>query len=997
MTRAPAHARVILGFREGTPPPPTPDLSRDRFALLLLGPAIALTVVAASVGAGARPAQGAAPIAPTAVVGVATYEVPEGATTVARLTAGVARAAGARFKWTVTGGADAGHFALSADGLLRFRTAKDFELPDDSDGDRSYELSVRVGDGLQVESARLVVTVVNVVELTSMRGPARASVAENDYGRVATYAASSEPDREGVRWSLNGPDAAHFTIDAPAGALRLRIAASALGRFPTAADYEDPLDAGADNTYEVTVVASAPGGASASRAVTVTVTDEDEPGSITLSHTRPRVGEPLAATLRDPDAVAGAVSWSWERSAGRNAWIAIKGATAPAYAPTAADAGEHLRVTARYGDRHGTGKALVATLHNVVLADLLSALTASTGDSEAEDSSGDAWAGWRLMRPGFDERTLHYSVGCGDADIMTLTFAAADAASRLAVDGVAYPNPGAGRTVTASLPVDGRSEVVVSLSNGDGGETRYAVHCLHEDLDPFTAQASAGATELLLLASVGTDLLVLDRNGVPRRHIGVAPGEARGYFRFYPDGGNGEYRYSYTTVQDAGSWNSSHVVLDEDLEAVDEVTTVAPLTHTGFHDFRVLESGNYLLMAFEETVRDFSRLTFPDADGEPYGAETRSIDSAIQIVTPAGEALLTWNSYDHLPLEDCTHHWFPPGNPRWAHVNSVGIYDGEIVASFRGCNRILGIDPATGEVNWRLGPTNEDEPGWASPPLDPAPLAIAGDPQGQFCGQHAAQVTPGARLLLYDNGANCSRNPWMGENLVRPDRTYSRALEYQLDFDHHEAVYVRERSLGGTRERIGWFSGHVEELEGGDWLVNWGSEGSPRPEGPPWPAHEVATATQLDPVTGRESLSLHWPSAGGRDIRVTAMPAWALARQPRSLSAAFLSAASSGFHRGAADRPQVVVTLNHPVADFAASSPSLSVEGATVVAVSPRVAAGEPAYSYTVTLLPDGQRPIRFALLAGRPCEAGGVCAADGTPLTDVPPELSIPARRCRP
>ena len=45
----------------------------------------------------------------------------------------------------------------------------------------------------------------------------------------------------------------------------------------------------------------------------------------------------------------------------------------------------------------------------------------------------------------------------------------------------------------------------------------------------------------------------------------------------------------------------------------------------------------------------------------------------------------------------------------------------------------------------------------------------------------------------------------------------------------------------------------------------------------------------------------------------------------------------------------------------------------------------------------DGQRPITFALLAGRPCEAGGICAADGTPLTEVPPALSIAARECRP
>ena len=705
------------------------------------------------------------------------------------------------------------------------------------------------------------------------------------------------------------------------------------------------------------------------------------------------------------------MSYRWERSAGRNAWVAVEGATGGAYTPTAADSGEFLRVTARYEDRHGAAKTVEDGLHNVVVAGVLWSLAVSTADSSAEDSPGGgpggdttaegsgtatsagpaAWAGWRDQRPVFDARTLHYSVGCADSDIMTLRFAAADAESRLAVDGVAYPNPGAGRPVTASVPVGGRSEVVVSVADGDGGETRYVVHCLHEGLDPFTAQKSPGATEQLLLAARNSDLLILDANGVPRRLIGIAPELAGPYFRFYPDGGDGRYRWSYATRQ-GGAFRGSHVVLDENFEAVDEVTTVAPLTHTGTHDFRVLRGGGYLLLAFEAAVRDFSRLTFADVDGEPFGAQTADVDSAIQIVGADGQPLLTWNSFDHLPLEDCTHHWFPPANPRWAHVNSVAMHDSEIVASFRGCNTVAGIDAATGEVLWRVGPTNDGEPGFASPRLDPAPLAIVGDPQRQFCGQHAAQITAEGRLLLFDNGANCSRNPWTGENLLRADRAYSRAVGYQLDFDHHEAVYLREHSLGGTADRIGWAFGHVEPLEGGDWLISWGSDRPPTqmPPGPPWPVNDVATATQVDPATGAESLTLHWQVPYLHDVRVTAMPAWALARQPRTITATFAAAAS---RTGAADRPQVIVTFDHPVADFDADSPSLSVDGATATSVSPYVAVGEPAHSYTITLAPHGDGPITFALLPGRPCDTGGICTADATPLTQTPPALSIPAR----
>lgn len=781
-------------------------------------------------------------------------------------------------------------------------------------------------------------------ELTALPGPSSVAVAENDYGRVATYTASFE---EGYRpwWSVVGPDAAHFDIGALPGVLWFRTGPEAPGRLGEAADYENPRDEGGDNTYEVTVVAAAPGGVCVAQAVSVevTVADVDEPGAVGFSTARPRVGEAVAATLHDPDGASG-VSWVWERSAGPGAWVPIEGATGASYTPAAADAGEFLRATAR----HGAAATVTAGLHHVVVADLLSSLTVSTGDSAAstaaaesdvaedvgdpsaasnaaaEDSSAagsDPWAGWRDQRPDFDARTLHYSVGCGDADTMTLRFAAADSASRLAVDGMAYANPGAGRPVAVQVPVDGRSEVAITVTGEQGAETRYVVHCLHEGMAPFTAERSPGATEQLLLAAVGSDLLILDANGVPRRHIDIAPAQAGPYFRFWGDVG-GEHRYSYSVRDPNAGFSGVHVVLDENLEALDEVTTAAPLLDTGTHDFRVLRDGGYLLLAAQPATRDYSHLTFADVNGEPFGTETWSMDSAIQILTAHREALLTWNSFDHIALEDCTQHWFPPANPRWAHLNSVGIHHGVLVASFRGCNQVLGIDPDTGQVLWRVGPTNQHEPGWASPPLDPAPLEIVGDPQGQFCGQHAAQLTPEGRLLLFDNGAACSRNPWTGHNTVRPDRTYSRAVEYHLDLDNNEAVYVREHSLGGTQDRIGWLLGHVEPLEGGDWLISWGSERLGAPAGPPYPVNDIATATQADPATGAELLTLRWQVPLTHDVRVTAMPAWALARQPQTprvpppaaaLPAAAQAHEPSTAQPAAAARPQPAAP--HPPGD----------------------------------------------------------------------------------
>ena len=482
--------------------------------------------------------------------------------------------------------------------------------------------------------------------------------------------------------------------------------------------------------------------------------------------------------------------------------------------------------------------------------------------------------------------------------------------------------------------------------------------------------------------------MILDNNAVPRYRRHLVDHEAQTYFRFYPNGGNGEYRYSYSVAHNRG-----HVILDENLEEIGRASTISPVTSNDSHDFRVLDNGNYLLMTYQPGIRDFSFLTFLDSNGAPFGTDVRVSESWIQIVKPTNTALLSWNSWDHMPLEDCTHHWFPPAFGRWAHVNSIEMTGGEIVASFRGCNRILGIDPSTGKVNWRIGPTNLSDAEWASSGKGPAPMDIVGDPQIQFCGQHAASILPNGNLLLYDNGANCSRNPWTGENLVRPDRTYGRAVEYYLDFEHDEVVYVREHSLNGTKNYIGWVRGNVSALENGDWLISWGVDrlagNAPIPDGPPFSVN--VDVTQVDPATGEEVLSLDWNPDAQEGRRVTAMPAYALARQPRSLVATFPgSSTTSMLHSGATDRPQVLVTFNHPIADFDQTSPSLWIQGATVESIRSHVVNGESANSYVITLVPDGDRTITVRLLPNQACSLNGICIANGTMLSEVPDALVI-------
>ncbi len=327
--------------------------------------------------------------------------VPENETAVATLTASDDDTASDQLTWTIPlgtdGGADAAHFTLSSTGVLAFSAAKDYKTPDDADADRTYEVTVQVSDGADSDMAELLVTLLNVTELTALTGPASVEFPENSWSRAATFTASSEEDRAGIEWILGGSDSDHFSIDSPHGALRFALDAVAPRIFP-----EAPADGDAANTYELTLLAKAGSSVTDTRTFTVTVTDVDEEGELSLSSTRPALGAVLTAVLSDPDGVtAGTTVWQWERSTGRNSWAVIGGAIEASYTPTAADTNAFLRVTATYDDEHGTGKSVETVAPNSMLGPLLTSLTVTTTNAT---SPGPRFL-WTVIREPVKEAT----------------------------------------------------------------------------------------------------------------------------------------------------------------------------------------------------------------------------------------------------------------------------------------------------------------------------------------------------------------------------------------------------------------------------------------------------------------------------------------------------------------------------------------------------------------------------------------------------------------
>ena len=177
--------------------------------------------------------------------------------------------AGASLSYSIVGGADAARFTIdSTAGALSFISAADHEVPGDSDANNVYDVTVRVSDGSFADSQAIAVTVLNANEaapmITSGAAAAATSVAVAENTIAVTTVTATDPDAGStVSYAIvGGADAARFTIDSATGVLG----------FVAPPDHEAPVDADANNVYDVIVQAS-DGTLSDTQAIAVTVAD----------------------------------------------------------------------------------------------------------------------------------------------------------------------------------------------------------------------------------------------------------------------------------------------------------------------------------------------------------------------------------------------------------------------------------------------------------------------------------------------------------------------------------------------------------------------------------------------------------------------------------------------------------------------------------------------------------------------------------------------------
>ena len=169
-----------------------------------------------------------------------------------------------------------------------------------------------------------------------------------------------------------------------------------------------------------------------------------------------------------------------------------------------------------------------------------------------------------------------------------------------------------------------------------------------------------------------------------------------------------------------------------------------------------------------------------------------------------------------------------------------------------------------------------------------------------------------------------------------------------------------------------------------------------------WVRHDFGTGTDTD-IGGATGASYTVaPADTGQAIKVRvgftddagheeSLTSYAVAVLAQPLTAELPeSPFQSPSHTGANDRPQVIVAFSRAVSSIAETTPSVLVTGGTVSSVRAHEEDGLE-HAWVFFLDPAGTDDIQFSLLSGQSCEAGGICAADGTTLSEAPATRTIP------
>ena len=392
-----------------------------------------------------------------AIADAGPFTVDESETAVVMLAATDDDTPVADLEWSLAGGADAAAFTLSADGVLAFNSAKDFEAPDDADTDGTYEVTVQVSDGSNETQATLVVSLADVDEIAPTLSSARMVGDALTLTWDEALDEGSVPGSSAFAVAVDGTAREVSAVLVSAITISLTLASAVEAGETVTLGYTVPTGANASPLRDAS--ANAASGFS-DQAVTNDTEESNAPptGLPAISGTA-RVGETLTASetgIADDDGLTNATfAWQWIANDG-TADADIAGATEATYVLTAAELGKTVKVRAAFTDDGGAEETLVSEATTAVAAAIpvvsLSAVSSPVTEGKA--------ASFTLRRTGDTAAALTVAVSVTEAGAVvsgappsTVSFAAGSAEAVLSIatedDGVAEADGRVTATVSA--------------------------------------------------------------------------------------------------------------------------------------------------------------------------------------------------------------------------------------------------------------------------------------------------------------------------------------------------------------------------------------------------------------------------------------------------------------------------------------------------------------------------------------------------------------------
>jgi VCBS repeat-containing protein len=425
------------------------------------------------------------------------------------------------------GGADLALFDINTTtGAVTFKAAPNFEAP--VGGDNVYDIIVNASDGLVTTAKAVVVTVTDVNEAPVFSSASTASVAENSTAVFYTPTAT-DPESGVLSFFLSGVDASLFNVDMTTGAVSFR----------NPANFEAPLDAGANNVYNITLHAS-DGDRIASHALAVTVTNANDAPTFSsgqsVSVSENTTGVVYDANASDEDGTALTYTLA---AGGDNGLFSINATTGEVQFITPPDfenpvGGDNTyAITVRASDGvNTTDRAVTVTVTNVNEAPDFtsgSAVTVNEGhigvayDANATDPEGGAVTFSLLAGGDAGQFSINASTGevsfnaapnhetptdTGGDNVYTFTVRASDGGGnvrdRLVTVTVANVAPSISSPTVATVSDQMGSAIVYQIQASDpaGGTLTYSLS--GADAGDFTVNAMTGAVQFANNPSFGS-------------------------------------------------------------------------------------------------------------------------------------------------------------------------------------------------------------------------------------------------------------------------------------------------------------------------------------------------------------------------------------------------------------------------------------------------------------------------------------------------------------